>query len=872
MEFTRSENVEDIRNEKAVADLGLRPIHLACLEGRYEDVLELADEDINARSQPDSNIIQEKGDEWRWRETPIMLAALMGHLDIVQFLVERGVELGTRHNQTRHNQDHAYIYAQEDGFAATRRDFFRKINVGREHYDALNTRKAIYHLLLSPARRRGLQALRGPRADLGYLDYKLAKKGKKVIVYGPVLEIDTDVSMDPNKTVGILMSRRDDKVLKVAYSGWSSGNLRDDLCLDVNKWNYNALHKIAARLNFKFPASGHDNQYKPTDVHRGRAHAGHVEILLACWYAVEMTRLCYSESNPDDDWLIAHLSTLRRSASILKNRRDVIIYIDSQPCSTCITFINRLQQYTGLWIFVQGGTGIGPTLATKSKRTNIRYDTFGDVFFDSENEGEGLAEASITESLTTRPLIQDVSMEDRSTPAAQNETFAWDISQSFVDVAQNHLSPIQDDSDLEDTSNGDDDMIGDHNLIGRITRPAMAWPPPDGPGPDGLQNSPSNLHKTISWKPDNHLQLLTEYKKKTPVYDWPGYPPVPIPRVRSHPAQIMTPPSATNKNTDIGNGTKLIIEINDDNGREEDSEYDYLSTPSESNFQTMPAFTEERFAPLSGVDSMSDGEETDLQPPPRVHQIADQGHGMGARMQDNGCRQEGLYSSYTANIPRRLLSLQSDENEDKDIYSMSSIAPGGSRVEENRQSGNPIGNEHYPCTPIRTKPRIQTRYHHLNIRMPDTYDHEKEKEEEVAAQYSQASSSLSSPTVDTPDWSERSSDDSMADEEEYEEKEEPYKQLHLPSSGSARLQQWRYEAPRSKEEEEMPKANESRERQPLRKLPALHRWRHSPLVRENPTRTEIHQQQHQQQHQHYHHQAVRESGARYPFLNSRLIL
>lgn len=51
----------------AVLELGLKPIHLACLEGNLETVIKLASEpsNIDAYTEPEANA------EWRVRETPM---------------------------------------------------------------------------------------------------------------------------------------------------------------------------------------------------------------------------------------------------------------------------------------------------------------------------------------------------------------------------------------------------------------------------------------------------------------------------------------------------------------------------------------------------------------------------------------------------------------------------------------------------------------------------------------------------------------------------------------------------------------------------------------------------------------------------------
>ncbi len=51
----------------AAAELGLQPIHLACLEGDLEEVIKLAREPkaIDALTEPPARA------EWRYRETPM---------------------------------------------------------------------------------------------------------------------------------------------------------------------------------------------------------------------------------------------------------------------------------------------------------------------------------------------------------------------------------------------------------------------------------------------------------------------------------------------------------------------------------------------------------------------------------------------------------------------------------------------------------------------------------------------------------------------------------------------------------------------------------------------------------------------------------
>lgn len=109
--------------------------------------------------------------------------------------------------------------------------------------------------------------MRGPRADLGYPDYRLAKQGRDIVVYAPVLRIRSDIALDRSKTIGVITaSKGDGEVLMAAHSGYRLGGDRDtDKCLDTNQWNYIALHHIAALIGFVFPGNRHDNGAKRVD-------------------------------------------------------------------------------------------------------------------------------------------------------------------------------------------------------------------------------------------------------------------------------------------------------------------------------------------------------------------------------------------------------------------------------------------------------------------------------------------------------------------------------------------------------------------------------------------------------------------------------
>ncbi|KAI1102576.1 hypothetical protein F4804DRAFT_353637 [Jackrogersella minutella] len=499
-------------NSLSAEDLGLKDIHLACLEGNLEMVVKLASQPgtINELTEPPN------GTDQRLRETPINLAALMGHLDIVEFLIEQGAHLAN-------DGFHASSYAGEKGRAARRRDFFLKtVGIGREHPDAVDTRKVIYNILVSPGRRSVISAMRGPRAGIGFPDYKLAKQGRDMVVYAPVLRIRSDIQLDRSKTVGVITAKGTaGAVLKAAHSGYKAGGERDALFLDTNRWSYIALHQVAALLEFQFPTNRHDDGGKQAeDEHRGRAHAGHVEVLLAVWYAVEMTRRSTGHKNAGAEWLLTRLHTLKRAT--LGQARSAVIMIDSQPCATCLRFINHLFRYTGLHFSVKGGVGIGPTLAAKDKTNSVRFDTFGDVFEESDCEGEDVDAENVDPVLESpAPIIRGGIRGPMEGQGAMDDAAIHAQAQAATLDSPPALGT--------DTGDAPSPTSPPEPVTPKRVRvpasPQMAWPLlPPGARQRTMVPVEKNPNRTgPSRRPANHAELPADHKKETPVWHLPGH-------------------------------------------------------------------------------------------------------------------------------------------------------------------------------------------------------------------------------------------------------------------------------------------------------------------------------------------------------------
>ncbi|KAI1423540.1 hypothetical protein F5Y12DRAFT_798239 [Xylaria sp. FL1777] len=293
------------------------------------------------------------------------------------------------------------------------------------------------------------------QGDHGYYEHSIAKKGKKIEIFVKVMEINAGIKMDKSKTIGTITTRNGRKILMTAHSGYSTNENCDKRCLDTKKWNFLALHHLAKQIGFRFPTNIRDSSGGPILYeHRGRAHAGHVEVLLACWYVVDALRTEFKYIDKTEEWLITQLKRLR--AVNLHDKRTALITIDSQPCRTCLQFLNKLSQYTRIFFLVEGSRGIGPIQVRVDGER--RKDIVGDVFADSEDDAEN--------------------MEDNKTLEVHKPTTS--------------------------TSDPPTPLTPETRLV--LRRPGSFRRP-----------------IPIPWTPNDPQELLSSYKKKTPVYDFPGY-------------------------------------------------------------------------------------------------------------------------------------------------------------------------------------------------------------------------------------------------------------------------------------------------------------------------------------------------------------
>lgn len=378
-----------------------------------------------------------------------------------------------------------------------------------------------------------------------------------------------------------------------------------------------------------------------------------------------------SSGNPEAplEWLLAHLHTLKHIT--LGTARSTIIVIDHQPCNTCLRFINRLFQYTGLHFDVKGGTGIGPTLVTKDKRGNIRRDTFADVFEDSD--GEDSAPESPAE------MAQDI-IPETPNDVEENVPVIQATRQPFREPTTPPTSPPAPEEEIDDVSHAAA-LVRECIVPFTPARPTMQWPIPENRVrvpkvvEDPFRDIPSR-------RPENHHELIAEYKKKTPVWQWPGYEAIAYrPHIRP-PRQPVTPtrPPVNPVPTELGGGNRAAGSPEDEDlilvDPEDDSDGATFSSPSSGSgggiVQELtsggtarihiynpgpaaqllkanePVFTHSSFAPIPRArDSESSGEK------PQVDTSQVHGHGHGNN------------NSHNSDVPMRSI-----EDEDEDGYYM----------------------------------------------------------------------------------------------------------------------------------------------------------------------------------------------------------
>ncbi|RYP39847.1 hypothetical protein DL767_001966 [Monosporascus sp. MG133] len=358
-----------------------------------------------------------------------MLAALMGHMKIFEYLLRKGAS----HDKRDDDGFHAQSYCSGTAFAVEKRTLFLKNGIGEEHPKGPHAREAITDILNNPARL--LVMLSGAR-DSGYPNVFLGKQGRKIKLFACVGEFDTGEVLGMEKTIGGVMVGGSHSVLKLAVSGFKGRSIQHDpQVLDRKFWNRIALTKVARIINFRFHGNLHDNgARRPLPRHIGRVQAGHVEVQLATYYVIEIGNRNAQRKPGGETWSTMRKLRALRSAH-LGEERHAVIFINSQPCSSCHKYVQALSNYTGISFFIQGDAAIGPIIRTKTGRRRMAVDevmhTFGDP--DAQPDpSEDEADVDEMDAMVIRPVVAEAvltreeSRNDSGAARAQSQVIVLD--------------------------------------------------------------------------------------------------------------------------------------------------------------------------------------------------------------------------------------------------------------------------------------------------------------------------------------------------------------------------------------------------------------------------------------------------------------
>ncbi|KAK8076647.1 hypothetical protein PG994_003919 [Apiospora phragmitis] len=364
-----------------------------------------------------------------------MLACLMSNYEVVKFLV---VFKSVNISKANRMKITAIDFARENDLTRSIKEEYIDAGVGKENALAVLNRPEILGLLESPARRTTLKNEHRRGGDLKYHDYKFAKIGTKIGVYGLVSMVETGMSLTRNKTIGMLMPAGDDLPTFTLFdfaehaesaevsgptlyaaSGWKEDDKRDPQVVDSEKW-CSIAHQLASKRG-----NGTMALFPPTDMQKGRGAACHVEVLLATMYAFSLTEglVARRPEQTEEDYVREQLFRLKKIREMmLGKRRYMVIYIDSWPCRSCLEYVAAMEHLTGLWLRIKAGCGMGPPLRLGGNRR----DVYGEVFEDedglsAEVEGAMWADPKLMDGhryRTPQDVMTDIPSEHDETPSS----------------------------------------------------------------------------------------------------------------------------------------------------------------------------------------------------------------------------------------------------------------------------------------------------------------------------------------------------------------------------------------------------------------------------------------------------------------------
>ncbi|KAI1851309.1 hypothetical protein JX266_003384 [Neoarthrinium moseri] len=438
----------------SLEEMDLEEIHIVCLKGDFQGLDTLL---------PNREIIEART---ALGETPIMLAALMGHVEVFVLLREH-----------RANVEAADLYRRKViAYAGTSlfTNLRRQVLAGHgfiEKHGANEGRRAITELLTSPAIPRQVE----PGSASGGIVFRTNSVGFEA--YLRLAYIKTP-DIDPRlKTIGFIRKQMDHSPLAFAVSGWKKNDVSQTTgLLQGSKWTKIVLRRVAPTIGFKFRHFGNDQGYRPGKVpesRKGIFFACHVECQLAVWYCYALLAVLKPVPNkryPSATYFARNLRELAHAS--LGDSRETKIEINQPPCESCARFLRALTKVTGVSFEVcyRESMSLVPAAIKKRNFLLAHQADLREIAEDSGSDTDGEWDATNDDIMQSVEHMEiQIDMNDPSTlSGAEEMTFRpFTKADSMMDKGEqikfgdscNSVSPDEEDGESEPEEDYRDETI-----------------------------------------------------------------------------------------------------------------------------------------------------------------------------------------------------------------------------------------------------------------------------------------------------------------------------------------------------------------------------------------------------------------------------
>ncbi|KAK0637359.1 hypothetical protein B0T17DRAFT_504705 [Bombardia bombarda] len=266
--------------------------------------------------------------------TPLMVATLMGRLNIANYLLAKRALIKTKDDKGRT----AFDYARTTPFTKEKVLAYERLGFAPLSRSGHRGRRKIRAILRHP---EGLRASRRAGDNTSSNTYTYCT-GKHLLIMQPVAIVAPGGNFQ-DATAGWIASLSAPGIRMTAVSGWCENDNVDPKVLNNVEYTKLVLH-VAKLMNFEIPKSYRDNgSVQALPEHKGRFHACHVEKKLAVWWVREVLREVLFTEN------MARMKELK-DAEIPKALAGAKIFLDhrSGPCKNCLDFLAKIRRVTGI--------------------------------------------------------------------------------------------------------------------------------------------------------------------------------------------------------------------------------------------------------------------------------------------------------------------------------------------------------------------------------------------------------------------------------------------------------------------------------------------------------------------------------------------